>query len=333
MTQFRLVFLLTLLAASLVMIGAYTRLTHAGLGCPDWPGCYGHMIMPIDGKNLEKLKAENPGVVIQSTRAWIEMTHRYIAGTVALSLLALFIVSLRKRFKKETFPLLIPAVLLAVVIFQALLGMWTVTLKLLPQVVMGHLMGGVSLVSLLWWLSLTLKKPQVIKANQSFKPWIVFGLVLIVFQMMLGGWVSSNYAGISCIGFPFCQGDWLHQLDFKNAFNLSINLDANYQGGVLDTYGRMTIQLTHRLMALIVAIYWLALGAFLLKKGQGMIRYVALVVLFLLVAQVSLGIINVLYMLPFSIALLHNGVGLFLLLSAITLFYFCRVGKFTHVYQ
>jgi cytochrome c oxidase assembly protein subunit 15 len=329
-SEHRFILFLLVLSICIVMLGAFTRLTHAGLGCPDWPGCYGKLLFSSE-QSLKSGQALYPDKPLDGNKALTEMTHRYVAGFLALSIFAIFVVALRKRRGQQTWPLLLPTLLLAVVVFQAMLGMWTVTLKLMPQVVMGHLLGGMSLVCGLCWLCLSLQRIDISRNDLRFGRLVGIGVLLIFIQISLGGWVSANYAGVSCIGFPFCVGNWWQQLNFKEAFNVSIHLGQDYQGGVMDTSARLTLQMTHRLMALIITSYWLMMSVWLLRGASRPVKRWVGILLFLLASQVALGISNVVFMLPLPVAVLHNGVGLLLLLSSICLFYFTREGKFSNV--
>jgi len=301
----RLCFFATVFALIVVMLGAYTRLTHAGLGCPDWPGCYGEIIVP-----------QTEG--IEHTKAWTEMVHRYLAGTLGLMILGFFVASWRKTSALYQCRGLTTA-LLGTVIFQALLGMWTVTLLLHPTVVMGHLLGGMTLISLLWLLTLRVSPlPGNISAPCGLKIALALGLLLVIFQIALGGWTSANYAAMACTDFPTCREQWWPALNFPEAFSLFPSFDKNYEGGWLAHPARVTIHFMHRLFALIVFIYVGALALWLIIKKPGL-RPQALITLGLLFTQVALGISNILFLLPLPVATAHNGVAALLLLSMVTL--------------
>ncbi|WP_172465000.1 COX15/CtaA family protein [Legionella birminghamensis] len=319
--------LAVILSLLVVMLGGYTRLTNAGLGCPDWPGCYGHMVLPSDTETLNKAQTVYPNSPIESRKAWTEMLHRYAAGTLALLIFIIGGTTLSRAFKRQAPFLGLPLVLMLLVIFQAALGMWTVTLKLLPVVVMAHLLGGILIFSCLLRLRLQMAKPE--KVNQSsWSPWIALAAFIVFLQIALGGWVSANYAGIACIGFPQCNGEWLPALKLSQGFNLFSPVGANYQGGLLDSEARAAIQSIHRLGALITTLYLLGLsGLILLKSGNQPLRRVAILVLILLGLQLSLGIINVLYLLPLWSAVAHNGVAAMLLASLFMMFYFSQGGR------
>jgi cytochrome c oxidase assembly protein subunit 15 len=300
-----------ILALLVVMLGAYTRLTDAGLGCPDWPGCYGHIIP-------QKF-------TIEIQKAWTEMAHRYVAGTLALLILfiAIKLTYLQIKSGKYKLPWCLSIILVLLVFFQAILGMWTVTLKLLPVVVMSHLLGGIMIFSCLCLLSAELRQnsdlnTQAInyRKTSSWNAWIVLGLCIVLFQIGLGGWVSSNYAGLACIGFPKCNGQWLPEMEWSKGLYLFSPVGSNYQGGLLDHSARAAIQYTHRLGAYVTVLYILGLCSLIwIKIPQKSVRILALFIICLVLIQLSLGILNVLYLLPLWVAVAHNGVAALLLAS------------------
>lgn len=314
-----------LLALFVVMLGAYTRLTDAGLGCPDWPGCYGRMVLPAKQPQLDDAQKRYPTILIEKQKAWTEMAHRYAAGTLAILIFTIFILALRQ--KNARIPRLLPAVLVGLVFFQALLGMWTVTLKLLPVVVMAHLLGGILIFSCLFYFRLQLSRLQGDSCHQNWRLAIGLGMVIVFLQIALGGWVSSNYAGVACIGFPTCNGQWLPELYFSKGFNLFSPVGENYQGGLLDHQARMTIQFIHRLGALVTVIYILLLSLILaVKTASYPVRVLSILAAGLVVLQVVLGILNVVYLLPLWVAVAHNGVAAMLLATLFGLYYLAKRG-------
>jgi len=313
-----------ILALFVVMLGAYTRLTDAGLGCPDWPGCYGHMVLPDAGKKLLSAQQQFPDTPVEPRKAWTEMAHRYAAGTLALLILFIGFASLRKHLQDGQSPWQLPVLLMLLVVFQAALGMWTVTLKLLPIVVMSHLLGGILIFSCLCRLRLQLSqvKPLALPALHTA---IIIGCIIVFYQIALGGWVSANYAGIACIGFPQCNGQWLPEMHVSQGFNLFSAIGTNYQGGVLDNDVRVTIQFIHRLGAIITAVYTLALAIWtLVKIDNKNVRFAAGAALLLVIGQFSLGIMNVVYLLPLPVAVAHNGVAALLFATMLMLAYLTR---------
>lgn len=317
-----LVTISVLLALFVVMLGAYTRLTNAGLGCPDWPGCYGHLVLPTATETLDLAQEQYPHSLIETRKAWTEMAHRYAAGSLAL---CLFIISgylLWQQGKKRiTGYRFISVGLILLVCFQAALGMWTVTLKLLPIVVMGHLLGGIIIFSTLCRLRLQLSiaaMPQL----SLMRLWIALGVVILLCQIALGGWVSANYAGLACVGFPQCNGQWIPDLQLSAGFNLLSPVGDNYQGGVLDNNVRATIQYIHRVGAVVTALYIILLSVGLLvKQINKPLRMAAWIAICLVTTQFILGIMNVLYLLPLHVAVAHNGVAALLMATMVSMFY------------
>lgn len=313
-----------ILALCVVMLGAYTRLTDAGLGCPDWPGCYGHMVLPGEQSGLEHAQEQFPQIPIESTKAWTEMIHRYAAGTLALLIFFISIGSLIKRLKGSEVPWHLPLVLFLLVLFQAALGMWTVTLKLLPVVVMGHLLGGILIFACLCRFRLQLSAYDG-QDLPRWRPWLRLGVIIVFIQIALGGWVSSNYAGISCIGFPACNGAWFPHLNFAKAYDLFASIGANYQGGLLDNDVRMTIQWTHRMGAMVTLLYVLPLSIILFFRTHLIyLKASALLLMLLILVQFILGILNVIYLLPLSVAVAHNGIAALLLATIFSMLHFTR---------
>ncbi len=317
----QLAFIATLLALCVIVLGAYTRLKDAGLGCPDWPGCYGQLTVPQTPHALLKAQSAFPEHTVEPTKAWPEMIHRYLAGTLALVVTLLTLVGLCRR-KAWQLPLGLPIALVGLILFQALLGKWTVTLKLLPVVVMSHLLGGLIVASLVWILALyTLGWLRLGKLGQASKlrPWAVLGLIILSLQVFLGGWTSTNYAGIVCPDFPFCYGESWPAMDFKQAFRLWMPIGPDYQGGNLSEIAKITIQMTHRLGALITTLYvgWLSLR--LMQLNSPALKRLACLTLVLLLLQVGLGIANVLLRMPLHLAVSHNAVATLLVLSVVTI--------------
>jgi cytochrome c oxidase assembly protein subunit 15 len=318
--------LAVLVALFVVMLGAYTRLTDAGLGCPDWPGCYGRMVLPSADAGRQEAQTKFPQIPIESRKAWTEMAHRYAAGTLALLIFFIGISVLRKRVLGVQLPWHLPLFLLILVIFQAALGMWTVTLKLLPVVVMGHLLGGMLIVACLARFRLQMSSLGG-QDLPKLRFYLFLGVIIVFLQIALGGWVSSNYAGISCIGFPRCNGVWIPELHFAEGFNLFSPVGANYQGGLLDNDARVSIQFIHRIGAFLTASYLLMLSAFILFTASSRyLKTAAMLLSVLVLLQFTLGIINVLYLLPIYVAVAHNGVAALLLATIFSMLHFTRKG-------
>src|SRR5690554_792439 len=320
------VFALAALALGLVVVilGAYTRLVHAGLGCPDWPGCYGFLSVPRSDTALELAQQRFPEAPVESFKAWAEMIHRYAAGLLGLTILGLALLALKQR-GRDGYPLKLPLGLLALVICQALFGMWTVTLKLWPQVVTAHLLGGFATLSLLWLLVQRFSawrwrlSPLVLSGLQQLRPLVYLALVLVIGQIALGGWVSANYAALACVDFPRCHNEWWPEMDFVHAFNLAQTVGPNYLGGLLEGEARTAIHVSHHIKTLLITLVLGTLCWRLWRLGVTLIRRQALVIALVLVLQLILGASNILFSLPLAVAVTHNAVGALLLLTLIFL--------------
>lgn len=317
----RLALLACVLAFVVVVLGAYTRLSHAGLGCPDWPGCYGQLMVP-DTEHAVTEKhylAQRP---LEPEKGWKEMVHRYFAGTLGLVILALAVWAWLRR-KSPGQPVWLPTLLVGLVVFQALLGMWTVTLQLKPIVVMSHLLGGMATLSLLWLLALRTRatRPALGRSAMRWRGLAAGALLVVVGQIALGGWTSSNYAALACPDFPTCQGSWLPETDFQEAFVLWRGLGVNYEFGVLDHPARTAIHLTHRAGAVITLLVVGLLAVSLLRSRDGHTAGHGGLIGAVLLVQLGLGIANVVLHLPLAVAVAHNAVAALLLLSLIRLNY------------
>lgn len=324
----------TVLTLCVVMLGAYVRLSDAGLGCPDWPGCYGHVGVPDHPEEVAAANAAFPERPVETDKGWKEMIHRYLAGVLGLLILGLAIASVAARKRGGRLEKL-PLILLGVVVFQAILGMWTVTWKLKPVVVMAHLLGGLTTLSLLWWLTLR-HLPSAVRwrlpALPGLRPALAVALVLLVGQIALGGWTSANYAALACNEFPTCsQGQWLPEADFGEGFVLWRGLGQNYEFGVLDNPARVAIHLTHRFGAVLVTAVLVGLIVALWRLPSIAARRSSAVLAVLLGAQLALGIANVVLNLPLAVAVAHNGGAAILLLALVTLNYLARNEGRQHV--
>ncbi|NJN46095.1 MAG: heme A synthase [Candidatus Competibacteraceae bacterium] len=316
----RITLIATVLALGVVVLGAYVRLSDAGLGCPDWPGCYGRLGVPESEGHIEQANAAYPERPVEVGKAWKEMIHRYFAGILGVLILALAVMAWKRRHEPEQ-PVVLPLFLLALVIFQALLGMWTVTLLLKPVVVMAHLLGGLTTLALLWWLVLRQNlPPSTTLDTHGLKIWALLGLLIVVCQAALGGWTSTNYAALACPDFPTCQTYWWPPMDFKEAFVLWRGLGISYEGGVLDNDARVTIHMVHRLGAVVVLFFigWL-IHKVISIRNQPVLRQTGIAIALLLALQISLGIANVVLTLPLPVAVAHNAGAALLILALVTL--------------
>ncbi len=304
------------LAFLVVTIGAWVRLTDAGLGCPDWPGCYGQLIVPDSLSDRADALSDFPERPLEVGKAWREMTHRYLASSLGfLCVLLAGIAWFNRRDPGQSTRL--PFMLVGVVIFQGILGMWTVTLLLKPVVVMAHLLGGFTTLGLLFWLG-KWRKPSF-KCFSQVKSLSTLGLVaavMLVLQISLGGWTSANYAALACPDFPTCQTRWWPPItDFREGFVMWRGVGIDYEGGVLDNPARVAIHFTHRIGALMTIFVLGALGWLMCRRPELRLDGVGLLTTLLL--QVALGVSIVLYGAPLTVAVAHNGVGALLLIMVL----------------
>lgn len=309
----------------LVMLGAYVRLSNAGLGCPDWPGCYGKLSPTHAAEQINAAQAASPEGNVSLPKAWREMVHRYFASVVGVMILALAIQAVVRRRRHGGWAdeaaggVGLPLALVAVVILQGLLGKWTVTLLLKPVIVTLHLLGGMTLVALLAWLvarhlRLTGGPPSTLL---SIRVLAAAALAVLCMQVALGGWVSTNYAALACVDFPTCHGAWKPATDFDNGFHFFRELGTTEEGEPLSNEALNAIHWAHRIGALVTFLVLGWVGSRALR--QPALRQFGLVLLALLVVQVSLGVANILASLPLPIAVAHNGVAALLLATLVML--------------
>ena len=300
------------LAFVVIALGAWTRLVDAGLGCPDWPGCYGFVVFPTSEADVLLAEQRYPQFPYEIDKAIPEVVHRYFAaflGIIAISLVvAAFKFKLSLRIKRLT------SFLLFFICCQGLFGYLTVSLKLLPLIVTGHLFGGFTTLSLFFYLYLISTDRIISYQIGHLKPLAAIALVALVFQIFLGVWTSTNYASLACVDFPTCNGSFLPDMDFSNGFNLFQEVGPNYLYGLLDNEARVAIHYSHRISALIVTFIFAALITRLWFSSAAPLASTLGVVL---VTQISLGIMNVVYVLPLYIAIAHNLVAAALLLATL----------------
>jgi cytochrome c oxidase assembly protein subunit 15 len=324
---FRLAVLAVAMASVVVVLGAFTRLVDAGLGCPDWPGCYGFVGIPMSEDAIGRAELRFPETPYEFSKAWPEMVHRYFASGLGLIILVMAAQAIRRRHEPAQ-PVGLPLGLLALVCLQGAFGAWTVTLKLWPQVVTAHLLGGFATISLLWLMVLRLgwhvprARNGALQVQRRLVPLALVGLVLLVVQIALGGWVSSNYAALACPDFPTCQGQWWPEADYAHGFDVFQEVGPNYLGGLLYGEGRVAIHFVHRLGAVAVALVLGLLAVRLMRtEADWQLRRFGQVLLGVLVIQIGLGITNVVASLPLAVATAHNAVGAALLMTLVSVNY------------
>ncbi|WP_348687519.1 COX15/CtaA family protein [Aeromonas bestiarum] len=313
-SQKRLASIAIALATLVILLGAYTRLTDAGLACPDWPGCYGSLAVP-QSAHIERAAQLYPESPLEPHKARSEMVHRYFAGALGCIIGSLFMLSWRCKQRLRR----IASALLILVLGQAMLGMWTVTLALQPLVVMAHLLGGFAILTLLWLYRVDMTtdpaRASPVICGQGL-PWLGnLACAVLLVQIALGGWTSANYAAMACVELPVCQDGWQNQLAWGEAFHLPLGHDS-YEFGVLGKEARQTIHIAHRLGALGTVLLVGAFALGLIRQGH-LLRSLGVLLLALLLMQIALGLANVHLAMPLANALAHNLVAAHLLVCCV----------------
>ena len=284
-----------------VVVGAYVRLSDAGLGCPDWPLCYGNPLPAqiADGDAL--------------ARAWKEMGHRYLAGTLGVLLFVIAVLSFRQKKSRG-----LATAIVLLVLLQATLGKWTVTMLLKPAIVTAHLLGGMTILALLAWYVLRQGSHAVAPEARVLRASAAAALAVLVLQIALGGWVSANYAALACLDLPLCRGQVMPPMDFGNAFHVVRELGQMPEGGLLTNEALTAIHWTHRMFALVVVavVCWAAWKTLLVLRSLGLALFA------LLILQFSIGVANVAFSLPLPLAAAHNAGAAALLLALVVLNFF-----------
>jgi heme a synthase len=293
-----------LLAAAVVVLGAWVRLTDAGLGCPDWPGCYGHLY---------------PGAGHSFAKAWHEMIHRYFAATLGAIIIGLGVWAVLNR-KQPGQPVLAPILAFFLVCVQGALGALTVTRLLKPLIVTAHLLGGLTTLAVLWWLSLTPERRELTPPEMALRKFAVVGLAVLLLQISLGGWTSSNYAAVACPDFPTCQQSWWPPMDFRDAFVLWRGLDVDYTGGVLANPARVAIHVTHRIGAAVVGSVLIFVGALSVARARSRrLKLLGALLIGAVLLQICIGVAMVHFAMSLPLATLHNAGAALLVICTVTL--------------
>jgi cytochrome c oxidase assembly protein subunit 15 len=314
----KLAWVTAFLALDLIMFGGFTRLTDAGLGCPDWPGCYGHSNPLSAGEPIHAAERAMPTGPVTRVKAWIEMVHRYFAMAVGVLTIGLMVQAWRRwRVDQPRSPW--PATLVFITIcLQGAFGAWTVTMKLQPIIVTTHLLGGMTLVSLLTWVALRegpSRSPD--GSGPRLRRHALLGLGLLFFQIALGGWVSTNYAVLACPDFPLCYGQWMPKMDFADGYTLWRPLGMTGSGQLIPFQALMAIHWTHRLVAGLVFVV-LGLLAWRAWRVDGLTRPTRLLA-FLLALQFFTGLSNIVFKWPLPLAVLHNGGAAMLMMTLVVI--------------
>jgi cytochrome c oxidase assembly protein subunit 15 len=305
-----------------ISVGVWVRLTDAGLGCPDWPGCYGILGTPETDLEISKARELYPDAVIDTGKAWREMFHRYLAGILGIFVfyISYLIIKHAKHVSK-----IFPIALILLIITQSIMGMLTVTELVKPTIVTTHLVLGMSTATLLLWNGLLVQEDKILKLIDK-KLIILIGLCILglLTQIILGGWTSTNYASLACTDFPKCDNSWWpSNMDYKSGFTIFNLPSINYELAPLAYDAKLAIHFTHRLGALLLTGLYLYLFTYIFfKQSDITLKVISTIVLLVFVLQILLGVSNVVYSLPINIAVLHTVNASILLMSMITLLYY-----------
>ncbi len=322
----RIAIIAALLAFIVIVLGAWVRLSHAGLGCPDWPGCYGKLTWPNAVAEVQVANEAFPERPFEADKAWREMIHRYLAGSLVLLVMAMNWLAWRNRncasMRGKS------GLLLGLILFQAALGMWTVTLKLLPIVVLGHLLGGMTTLALLLWIIYSNRYAKNYHPGSQIRAMrgiVVTSLGVLILQIAWGGGTSSNYAAMACPDFPACQGQLWPATNFSEGFVLWREIGVDFEGGVLDLPSRTAIHMAHRIGAVVTLLLLLFAGSRLVRISS--LQRSGVLLLTLVGLQFLLGVLNVVLRLPLANAVAHNGVAALLLVVLTGLLYRTAPGR------
>jgi cytochrome c oxidase assembly protein subunit 15 len=312
----KLAFFSLLLAFFVVVLGAYVRLNDAGLGCPDWPGCYGQLSPHHAEAEIQAAHAANTSGPVSMHKAWKEMIHRYFASTLGALSFIMAILAWRRWRAEGISPGPLFA-LLGLICLQGAFGAWTVTLKLMPAVVSTHLLLGLTTVGMLTWIVQRESGTARHAAGTRLALAARLGLVLLILQIALGGWVSTNYAALACPDFPTCQNGWLPNMDFMHAFQILRELGRNAAGQLISGAALTAIHWSHRVGAVVVGSYLLVFGFRLMRHEA--LRGLAVLLMLAVLAQIALGISNVVFALPLAVAVAHNAVAALLVVITVAI--------------
>jgi cytochrome c oxidase assembly protein subunit 15 len=320
----KLVWVTAFLTFDLIVFGAFTRLTDSGLGCPDWPGCYGMANPFLAHAQVSSAQAAMPTGPVTIAKAWIEMVHRYLAMGIGVLLLALMVHAWRK-WKASHLPAYAPGLPTVLVLFvglQGAFGAWTVTLKLQPVIVTTHLLLGMGLLSLVTWLAcrqdLNQHGAPVVRLHAPRWPYVLAAGVLAL-QIALGGWVSTNYATLACSDFPTCNGTFMPDMDFEHGFTLWRALGKTAAGHYIPMSALTAIHWVHRNFAvvLVLVLGYAAWRARAVPRLRPLARNIGIV----LALQALTGIATVFFSFPLVLAVLHNAGAAMLVLLVTMLNY------------
>lgn len=331
---FRMALWASCLALASVVFGSYMRLSEAGLGCPDWPGCYGMLFAPVTAQEISSQRDEQHQKKLEKQRAMQETTQRLLAGALSLVLIRLFVLGWELKKRKRTQQVLIPLAALVATFALSAAGFATFEHRFTPLVQMMQLLGGMTILLLLWWI--VLREQRILRSvpaspvTRAMQPRVLFLLVLTALQVVTGGWTMVNYAGLVCPDFPTCQGMWWPTMDFTEAFTLWNEVGLDYDARRLNLPAATAIHVGHRVVAAMVGLYGLWLALYLIKVGfRDRISRYGLLLFLVLSCALVLGVVQVLAHLPLVLAVAHNALSAVLLMTQVTIIHVLRAPRAT----
>jgi cytochrome c oxidase assembly protein subunit 15 len=326
---FRLALYAAGLSLASLAFSAYARLSEAGLGCPEWPGCYGKLFAPLTAQDMDNGRSPDDLKAIEKKRAMQETGARFLSGALSLVLIRLFVLGFQLKKRKRSQQVVMPLVTLGVALGLSALGFATFEHRYKPLVQMMQLLGGLAVLLLLWWIAL--REQRLFRSatpgalTSHLRPRVLLAGMMTAGVVALGGWSMVNHAGLACPDFPTCQGSWWPPMDALDAFTLWRDAGLEYEGRQLNLPAATAVHMAHRVGAAAVLMYvgWLAL--YLLRVGfqDNLCRY-GLLLLTVLLCAAALGTVEVLAHLPLAVAVAHNVMGVLLLLSLVTVYHVTR---------
>lgn len=314
-----------IIAFTAMVMGAYTRLNQAGLGCAEWPACYGHIAMTDDVSSPRAKELGYPGVPSNSANSWLSRVRHYFVFALALLVFMLTVWTIAEARQFSVTSYVIVAILNAVIVLQTLIGMWAVAWQSFEFMVMAHLLGSITILALLWLLYAHIRigpSNQIFANRRYLKLAVMVGILLLSVQIISGGWTSANYAAVVCPDFPYCHGQLFPDMDWRRGFNFLNPVGGGYDQGIWNSKARVAIHMMHRYLAVLTTAYLFVLAgyAWMSRKCRGLMELSALLAGFVIM-QFTLGYLNVVQLLrPNYIPVAHNGMSALMMLTLITMY-------------
>jgi heme a synthase len=323
----------TSLALVAVLFSAFLRSSEAGLGCPEWPGCYGKLFAPLTAQDIELARQMEGAPASEGPRVWKETTQRGIAVSLTFVLIRLTVLGWELKKRRRSQQVLIPLTTMLCVVSLSVLGFVTFDYRYKPLVQLAQFLGAMLVLMLLWWIVMREQRfwrsVNSSPRTNAIRLRAIVAIVLVAFQITLGGWSAVNYAALACPDYPTCQGSLWPAMDFTDAFTLWQNVGIEYEGRLLNLEGATAIHVAHRLGALVALLYvgWLALHLLRVGRDDNIRRY-GLLILVILLTTIGVGAYQSLAHLPVAGAVAHSGLAALSLMSLVTLYHVVRPPRY-----